>query len=275
MALFAEELKDKNLLVAQQPVRKTGGAGAAALRGEPGRRSRRIHRAASPMRTSASRAPTSGSRICARPPLQKAVEELRETETELDDVQEQIRAAHDVVERIEVRAPVRGIVVKLHFHTTAASSAPGAVILELLPVQDELSSRRTSSPTTSRMSATGQDALVRLSALNQRVTPMIEGKVVYLSADAVERQAVGGQGRSRKACRSWRISMSPACAWTKTTSAAGSGASCRRRECPPTSTSRPASGPSSSTSCDPSTTAFARVPRELTDGGRAEKIGPL
>ena len=54
--------------------------------------------------------------------MQKAIEELRATETELDDVQEQSRAAQDVVDRIEVRAPVRGIVVKLHQHTLAASS---------------------------------------------------------------------------------------------------------------------------------------------------------
>ena len=70
--------------------------------------------------------------------MQKTVEELRETETELDDVHEQIRAAQDVVERVEVRAPVRGIVVKLHFHTAGGVVAPGAIILELLPVNDEL-----------------------------------------------------------------------------------------------------------------------------------------
>jgi HlyD family secretion protein len=31
----------------------------------------------------------------------------------------------------------------------------------------------------------GQDALVRLTAANQRITPMIEGKVIYVSADTV------------------------------------------------------------------------------------------
>jgi multidrug efflux pump subunit AcrA (membrane-fusion protein) len=34
----------------------------------------------------------------------------------------------------------------------------------------------------------GQEALVRLSALNQRLTPMVEGKVSYVSADAVVTQ---------------------------------------------------------------------------------------
>ena len=70
--------------------------------------------------------------------VQKAIEELRATETELDDLQEQIRAAQDVVDRIEVRAPVRGIVVKLNQHTAGGVIAAGAVILELLPVNDEL-----------------------------------------------------------------------------------------------------------------------------------------
>ncbi|MGH6866045.1 MAG: HlyD family type I secretion periplasmic adaptor subunit, partial [Methyloceanibacter sp.] len=54
--------------------------------------------------------------------IQKALEDLRATETELDDVGEQIRGAKDVVERTDVRAPVRGIVVKVHRHT------PGGVI---------------------------------------------------------------------------------------------------------------------------------------------------
>jgi multidrug efflux pump subunit AcrA (membrane-fusion protein) len=33
--------------------------------------------------------------------------------------------------------------------------------------------------------AVGQQALVRLSALNQRITPMVMGRVTYLSADAL------------------------------------------------------------------------------------------
>jgi HlyD family secretion protein len=35
----------------------------------------------------------------------------------------------------------------------------------------------------------GQDALVRLTALNQRITPTVAGKVIYLSADALTEQA--------------------------------------------------------------------------------------
>ena len=109
--------------------------------------------------------------------MQKAIEELRATETELDDVQEQTRAAQDVVDRIEVRAPVRGIVVKLHQHTAGGVIAAGAVILELLPVNDELIIEARLNPSEIWHVKAGQRALVKLTALNQRVTPMIEGKV--------------------------------------------------------------------------------------------------
>jgi Cation efflux system protein CusB domain 1 len=49
-----------------------------------------------------------------------------------------------------------------------------------------------------------QNALVRLTALNQRLTPMIEGEVVYVSADTVADQGMRRTGRrcqERLVCR--------------------------------------------------------------------------
>jgi len=184
MALFSEELKDKNLLVAQNLIRKPEvlalQRSEASLAGDLGEFSGRI--ADSTERIARAEQRIVHLRSAA---LQDAVKELRETESELDDVQEQIRAARDVVERIEVRAPVRGIVVKLHYHFNGAVVAPGAVILELLPVQDDLVVEAHVKPNDISHVNTGQDALIRLPALNQRVTPTIMGKVVYLSADAL------------------------------------------------------------------------------------------
>jgi HlyD family type I secretion membrane fusion protein len=122
--------------------------------------------------------------------IQKSVEELRETEGELDDIQEQIRAAQDILKRTEIRSPVRGVIVKLHQHTNGGVVAPGAVILEILPVNDALLIEARVAPNDISHVSSGQEALVRLSALNQRLTPMIKAKVVYLSADAVAEQSV-------------------------------------------------------------------------------------
>jgi len=60
--------------------------------------------------------------------------------------------------------------------------------MELLPVQEELLIEVRVNPTDISHVNVGQRALVRLSALNQRVTPMIEAKVVYLSADVLADQ---------------------------------------------------------------------------------------
>jgi len=187
LALFAEELKDKKALLERQLLRKTEvlalQRAEAGLAGDLGELVGRIA-------DSNERIARANQRIASlhATNVQKAVEELRQTETELDDVHEQIGAALDVVERVEVRAPVRGVIVKLNFHTAGGVATPGATILELLPVQDELLIRAHIKPNDIAYVREGQPALVRLSALNLRITPMIEAKVVYLSADALADQ---------------------------------------------------------------------------------------
>ena len=117
--------------------------------------------------------------------MQKALEELRQTESELHDISEQIRAAQEVASRIEVTAPVQGVVVKLNQHTPGGVVGAGATILELLPIEDELIIESRLLPSDISNVQAGQLAQVRVAALNQRMTPMIDGHVVYVSADAV------------------------------------------------------------------------------------------
>lgn len=186
-ALFDEEIKSKSSLLEQQLIRKSEvlalQRSQASLSGEFGELLGRIGDAKE--RIARAEQQIVQLRSAA---IQKATEELRGTETELDDIQEQILAGRDVVDRTEVRAPVRGIVVKLNQHTPGGVIAPGGVILELLPINDELIIEGRINPTEISHVKEGQDALVRLSSLNQRLTPMIQGKVIYLSADIVPDQ---------------------------------------------------------------------------------------
>jgi HlyD family type I secretion membrane fusion protein len=187
IALFAEELKDKNSLLGQQLVRKSDvlalRRAEASLAGELGEYLGRIA-------DSKERIAQANERIAQlhSTALRDALKELRETEAELDDVEEQIRAAQDVVDRVDVRSPVRGIVVKKNFHTPGGVVSPGAVILELLPIGEERIIEAHVNPKDISHVSVGQEALVRLSALNQRVTPMVEASVIYVSADALSEQ---------------------------------------------------------------------------------------
>ncbi|MGE3934315.1 MAG: HlyD family type I secretion periplasmic adaptor subunit [Rhodospirillaceae bacterium] len=188
VALLNEELADKKQLFDKNLVRKTDlltlQRTEAGLGGDMGELLGRIADANE-------RVARANQRIVhlRSAAVEAAVEELRRTETELDDVQEQIRAARAVVDRVEVRAPARGIVVKLNYHTSGAVVAPGAVILELLPVRDELVIEARVRPGDVTHVSAGQPALVRLTALNKRITPMVSGSVTYLSADALAERA--------------------------------------------------------------------------------------
>lgn len=185
-ALFAQELKYKNELLERQLARRTEvlalRRAEAALTGELASLKARM----ADTRERVARAEQQITQIRSSA-LQKSLEELRATETELDDVNEQIRAARDVMDRIEIRAPVSGIVVRLLHNTKGGVVAAGAVVLELLPVDDELIIQARLNPHEVVHVKQGLAAMVRLSALNQRLTPMIDGKVVYVSADTVSR----------------------------------------------------------------------------------------
>lgn len=114
--------------------------------------------------------------------MAQTLEELRKIEVEHGDIKARLSASSDVLNRLEVRAPVRGVVVKLVQNTPGGVIASGQEILELLPVDDELVIEVKVKPQDIDIVKKGQLARVRLSALDQRTTPMIEGRVAYVSA---------------------------------------------------------------------------------------------
>jgi membrane fusion protein, type I secretion system len=198
LAIFTEELNQKNTLFNERLARKTDvlalQRSQAGLSGDLGELVSKIANAKENIARTNQRIAHLKSIT-----VQNAVDELQKAETDLDDVREQIRAQQNVVERIEIRAPDRGIIVKLNYHTVGGVVAPGATILELLPVREELIIEAHVRPNDVTYARVGQDALVRLTALNQRITPTVAGKVIYLSADALTEQAsLGTAGNNNK-----------------------------------------------------------------------------
>jgi membrane fusion protein, type I secretion system len=117
--------------------------------------------------------------------VQAAAEEMQTVAADFKDTRERLAAARGVLGRLDIVAPVAGVIVKLHYHTPGGVIRPGNNILELLPVQDEQVIEINVRPQDIDNVKQGQEAVVRLTALNQRVTPLISGKVAYVSADAV------------------------------------------------------------------------------------------
>jgi HlyD family type I secretion membrane fusion protein len=117
--------------------------------------------------------------------IKTAVEQLQTTRGELHDVSERINTAKGILSRVRVTAPVRGVVVKLRYHTPGGVVEAGKSIMELLPLNDDLVIETRVRPQDIDHVKRGQHATVRLTALNRRMTPMIAGEVIYVSADAL------------------------------------------------------------------------------------------
>lgn len=115
--------------------------------------------------------------------IKTAVDQMHEVRGELADVRERIVAAKGVLDRVRITAPVRGVVVKLKYHTDGGVIEAGKSIMEILPLQEELIIEARVRPQDIDSVKHGQHAMVRLTALNQRITPMVSGDVIYLSAD--------------------------------------------------------------------------------------------
>ena len=121
---------------------------------------------------------------------QAALDEMLSAEAQLDDVREEARAAAAVTARTVIVAPVRGIVFRLHYHTAGGVIESGRSIVELMPSDAPLIIEAMVPRMQIDEVSKGQRATVRLTALNQRTTPLIEGSVAYVSADTVRESSM-------------------------------------------------------------------------------------
>jgi HlyD family type I secretion membrane fusion protein len=116
---------------------------------------------------------------------QTALDELQRMEAELDAVREQTRQATNVLRRTTIHAPVSGTVVRTFYHTDGGVIESGKGILEILPADVPLIIEAQVPRTKIDSVRVGQKAVVRLVALNQRTTPVLNGEVYYVSADSL------------------------------------------------------------------------------------------
>jgi HlyD family type I secretion membrane fusion protein len=88
-----------------------------------------------------------------------------------------------VLERVAVRAPSAGTIIKLSKNTPGGVVRQGEELFVILPSSHELIVDARLSPMDVDAVSVGTKATLRFSSLNSRTTPEVAGEVVYLSAD--------------------------------------------------------------------------------------------
>jgi len=116
---------------------------------------------------------------------------LSEAQSDLYDVTQRMMATRDKVVRIDIKAPVSGRVMGLSMHTIGGVILPGHPILDIVPQKEELIVEAQVSPLDIDRVSIGLVAEVRFTAFKQALTPVIEGKVINLSADRLVEEKTG------------------------------------------------------------------------------------
>jgi HlyD family secretion protein len=117
--------------------------------------------------------------------------ELRETDTKIAEYIERKVTAEDQLKRIDIRAPQDGTVFQSSVHTVGGVIAPGDQIMLIVPAADTLTVEAKITPQDIDQVRSGQRALLRFTAFNQRTTPELNGVVNQIAADTTTDQRTG------------------------------------------------------------------------------------
>ncbi|WP_246777605.1 HlyD family type I secretion periplasmic adaptor subunit [Rhizobium sp. BG4] len=113
--------------------------------------------------------------------LEAKVAELREREV----------AARDRLTRMEVRAPVDGLIYDMQIHTIGGIVGAGATVMSVVPDSEDMSVEIQVPPADIDRIAPGQPARMRFTAFNQRTTPEFHGTVDVVAAATATDRATG------------------------------------------------------------------------------------
>ncbi|MGP9634192.1 HlyD family type I secretion periplasmic adaptor subunit [Halomonas sp. AOP43-A1-21] len=118
-------------------------------------------------------------------------EQLRNAQSQIAEAEERITSLTDQVNRTVVSAPVSGTIVGQQVHTVGAVIRPGDPIMDVVPSNDGFVVEARVPTRDIDNLFLGQLAEIRFSAFNQRLTNIIDGEIIHISADSFEDEATG------------------------------------------------------------------------------------
>ena len=120
---------------------------------------------------------------------EEAITNLRDQQFRALELEERARALHEKLSRMDIKAPVSGIVYGLTVFVERSVIRPADPVLFLIPQDRPLIIAARVEPIHIDEIFTGQEVTLRFSSLDQRTTPELLGRVVQISADAFQDDA--------------------------------------------------------------------------------------
>ena len=124
---------------------------------------------------------------------EEAATELSNITDTIFELQERIIPLQDQKNRLEIRAPIGGEIINLHFHSEGSGVIrPSEPIVDIVPMNANLLIEAMINKVDVAKVRVGQETKVQLTAFNRRAVPPVPGKVTYLSGDQIVRESEMG-----------------------------------------------------------------------------------
>ena len=117
---------------------------------------------------------------------ERILRERNEASAEQATLREILSAGADRVTRTEVRSPVRGVVKSINVTTEGGVIMPGEVIMDVVPMDENLIVEARISPQDRAFLFKGQKAKIRLTAYDFTIYGSLDATLEYISADTIE-----------------------------------------------------------------------------------------
>ena len=117
--------------------------------------------------------------------------ELAQIEATLATLEPQYVGVTERLKRISITAPVSGRVVEMTVFTTGGVIAPGAPILDIVPIDQPLVVEARVNTSDIEKLFVGQSSRIRLTAFDQGDVPEANGRIIDITADSIEDERTG------------------------------------------------------------------------------------
>jgi len=114
---------------------------------------------------------------------QQAADDLKNSVSKVQDLEERLRPSEDDRARTVITAPASGEIVNLQVYTSGAVVGPKELLAEVIPDEKKLIVEFRIRTEDINYVKVGTPADVRLLPYKQRTTPLLHGKVIYVSGD--------------------------------------------------------------------------------------------
>jgi HlyD family secretion protein len=142
--------------------------------------------------------------------IEDAITSLRDLSYNEIQLSEKRRQLREKIGRLEIRAPVSGVVYGLTVFAPRSVVRPADPLLYLVPQDRPLVILCRVAPINVDQVRIGQDVILRFTAFDSRNTPDLDGEVFQLSADAFNDERLGSYYRAQVRLRPGEIDKLPA-----------------------------------------------------------------